>query len=124
MITCPICKELVKDPIDQKNVADGYTKDFYCPTYVHVAEGRRWGHYNRHLDTLADGIVLHTIYTAIVPPFKIEWTDELDLRVDRFTFLDKTANSIRYERICTYTQADFEEFLRFIPRFQKLRLFS
>ncbi len=123
MIQCPICKELVKEPISQKHVEDDFIDDFYCPTYVQVAEGRRWCHYQRRRENNAD-IHLHEIYTAVIPPFKIEWTDERDLKVDRFTYLDRTATSIRYERIYTSYSADFEDFLRFIPRFQKLILFS
>lgn len=123
MIICPICQTPVKDPIDQKNVNDDFKDDFYCPTYVYVAEGRRWCHFQRNLDNNAD-IQLHAIYTAIVPPFKIRWTDELDLVVDKFTYLDRTAESIRYERIFTSYNSPYEEFLRFIPRFQKLKLFS
>jgi hypothetical protein len=124
MITCPFCQKPVHRSQDERdtntNLSEGdLTSDFYCPTYVDVAPGRRWCHYDRK--TLPTGYIR---YEVVIPPFDFIWYPGIKLvKIEQFKFIldpeDCETQQIYHDHATT-----LEEFVHICNRFKNLRVFS
>lgn len=122
MITCPFCQKLVLRSQDERDTnaflsEEDQTTDFFCPTYVDVAQGRRWCHFDRK--TLPAGYVR---YEAVIPPFDFLWYPGINLvKVEQFKFLhpeDCESQQIYHDQATT-----LDEFIQICNRFKNLRVF-
>lgn len=120
MITCPFCGKpvhLSKDERDtNSHVVEETDDDYYCPTYVDVAEGRRWCHYYRK----SKG----AMHCAIIPPFEICWIKDSSLSVYQFIIHSDEDHSGRDFPIYQTGPVDFQTFLDIYHRFKNLKAFS
>ncbi len=128
MITCPICEKEVATPSmipgTGKPLSDDSKGDFSCPTYVQVRPGIRWCHYTRftrHYTAKPS----YTIMQAIIPPFEILWhTDDKSLEVEEFFNFDDKTHLFDYKLVYQKDEANYQDFLDVIKRFQNLRVFA
>jgi hypothetical protein len=119
MITCPLCQQPVykvdEDPTTRVAVQEDETVDFFCDTYVNVANGRRWGHY------FCSGLT----YEALIPPFVITlYGDSKLLKVRRIRLVPMTYPAQVISPIYEASNGDFEKFIKLCRRFNNLKVFS
>ena len=122
MITCPFCHKPVHLSNDGRDtttlMTEGQTDDFYCPTYVDITDGRRWCHYSRQT---RQG--WYPEYTAIIPPFRIDYTETKGVSVvliKTHEGTDLATFSPVYEDTINPT---FDKFIQLYSRFKILRAF-
>lgn len=120
MITCPFCGKPVYRAHDERDTNSmlelGSAENFYCPTYVDMAQGVRWCHYQRTSNPYAH-------YSAVIPPFLILWKLDGSIQVSQINKYDidhVTESYLIYE---TKTD-DFNEFIHICNRFKNLVAFS
>jgi hypothetical protein len=95
------------------------TDDFYCPTFVDVAKGSRWCHYYRNK---RQG--WHTIYVAIIPPFRISYTENRELTVSIINFQNVITGLAIFDKIYEHPdEPTFDNFIKLYYRFKDLRVF-
>jgi hypothetical protein len=122
MITCPFCHKPVHLSADERDTnthlaEEDKTSNFYCPTYVDVAPGRRWCHYDRKI--MPAGYVR---YEVVIPPFDFVWYPEISLfKVEQFKFLqpDDCETQMTYHGHAN----TLEEFVHICNRFTNLKAF-
>lgn len=119
MITCPFCGVEVKDPVDQRHVEDDHANNFYCPTYVQRFDDLNVSHYARkQMKYLINGGKIYR-YTALVPPFEINWYTTGTLWVYQYDKHSQDPHELHHKK-----GASFKDFLHAYERFKILRPFS
>jgi hypothetical protein len=122
MITCPFCHKHVHLARDGRDtctlLSDQDTDDFDCPTMVEPIPHHRWHHYSR---TTQKGT--HTRYSAVFPPFEINWSTDGKLEVCQLTHEEISGYGTRVTTAMVMLQKEnttFEDFIRTANRFKIL----
>lgn len=107
---CPLCGRAL--------IYDSDPRRLYCDTYNDVYPGRRWGHYDHHVNALNE-----ITYAALIPPFYITWnTTSHHLRVQQLIGDPEHPNDAK--DILEQPDTPYEDVLKMYARLKNLKVFS